>query len=69
MNAMACPSVGSRMSPRGSFGLGSIANRMSYPWSMTYSDSRFSPSLYRSSATAMSLAAPDSAPSRPPQKT
>ena len=50
MNAIACPSVGSRMSPRGSFGFGSIANLMSYPWSMTYSDSRFSPSAYRSSA-------------------
>ena len=29
MNAIAWPAVGSRMSPRGSFGLGSIANRMS----------------------------------------
>ena len=29
MNASACPIVGSRMSPRGSFGLGSRANRMS----------------------------------------
>ena len=29
MNASACPMVGSRMSPRGSLGLGSIANRMS----------------------------------------
>ena len=57
------------MSPRGSFGFGSIANLMSYPCSSTYSDSRLSPSAYRSSATLMSLAAPDSAPSRPPQKT
>ena len=57
------------MSPRGSFGFGSIANLMSYPWSMTYSDSTSSPSAYRSSAALMSLAAPDSAPSLPPQKT
>ena len=28
-NAMACPMEGSRMSPRGSFGFGSIAKRMS----------------------------------------
>ncbi len=69
MNAIACPSVGSRMSPRGSFGFGSITNLMSYPWSMTYSDSTSSPSAYRWSATLMSLAAPDSAPSLPPQKT
>ena len=27
MNASACPTVGSRMSPRGSFGFGSIAKR------------------------------------------
>ncbi len=36
MNASACPSVGSRMSPRGSFGFGSMANRMPYPCSLTY---------------------------------
>ncbi len=29
MKASACPTVGSRMSPRGSFGFGSIAKRMS----------------------------------------
>jgi hypothetical protein len=28
MNASACPMEGSRMSPRGSLGLGSMANRM-----------------------------------------
>ena len=57
------------MSPRGSFGFGSIANRRPYPCSSTYPASRSRPSLYRESAAAMSLAAPDSAPSRPPQNT
>ena len=44
MKASACPTVGSMMSPRGSFGFGSIANWMSYFLSVTYSASRFTAS-------------------------
>jgi hypothetical protein len=40
MNASMCPTVGSRMSPRGSFGLGSSANRNWYPRLIAYSHAR-----------------------------
>ena len=69
MNASALPTVGKMMSPRGSFGFGSMAKRIEYPWSMTYSARRSSPSRYRSSAARTSFPASASDPSRPPQKT
>ena len=56
MKASAWPTVGSRMSPRGSLGFGSMAKRRSLSWSSTYCPRTSNASASRSSAAFTSLA-------------